>query len=936
MRVAILIALLGVGSQIGHAQIRPYTVNGPLDYAAYTNFWLSISNSGATTYVTIEGTLSNLTYLVLTNNNVADSNGWGIWQVLLATNNVTPVSSLEAGAQGVFFSAALVWSTCPNPSAMPDWMSMLNFHSLCVTPNGGYLANGLVAYWRLNDRGGSIAADSSPNGVDLPLLGAPSWGSDWLTLDGSATAPQYGDAGPNALTDLDTNDVTICAWINKTGSSQKGIVDKSYDTTGGYGGWSFQILSDNRLDWWTEDNLDLQDNGGATVLPGQWTFVAIVWHYLNHQGDFYINGALNSTSENGASIENPSGAADLELGNMRNNSAGGIYAFDGSMHDVGLYNRALSPAEVESNYLSTESTTNVSLPDLLYYEMTEYPESNSPVSFTDSSTHGGTTGTMFVDGGLHWVTNRAPNNAIHFNGANSYLDTSNSVLFNFTTNLFTINFWTEPLTANGYLMDNGVDALNGWYVLVGGAYQIYFGTETNGVDAGILTGAGAAQVNAWNMVTIVRTGPTNALIYINGVPAATTGSIVSPAPSTNSLILGVNRTGAGFGTNYLDGDIWLTQIWGEALPATSIANLYFNQASGHPWPTGPSTPQAQFGYMQNADNTFTITNYTGPGGAVVIPAFIDGFLVTGIGGEAFNYQATLTSVTIPAGLTNIGAGAFQGCTSLTAIIVETNNPAYSSANGVLFNQSGSALIQYAVGLDGGYTIPNTVTSIGEDAFAGCDGLISVTVPGSVSEIGTAAFADCNYLTNATISEGVASIGDAVFYGCVNLPSIALPGTVTNIGEYAFQNCDLLTNITMANGLTNIGEYAFYGCYGLDNITIPDSVTAIGQDAFAYCTAMSTVTIPAGVTTIGDYAYAWCSSLTNATLSAGVTSIGYAMFAESTNLAGVYFQGNAPAIVGNSYDGSVFFGDNSVTVYYLPGTSGWGSTFSGATAVVESP
>ena len=82
------------------------------------------------------------------------------------------------------------------------------------------------------------------------------------------------------------------------------------------------------------------------------------------------------------------------------------------------------------------------------------------------------------------------------------------------------------------------------------------------------------------MVTIVRTGPTNVLVYINGIQAATTGSITSPASSTNSLLFGVDRAGA----HYLDGDIWLPQIWGEALPPTSIANLYLIQSLGRPWP----------------------------------------------------------------------------------------------------------------------------------------------------------------------------------------------------------------------------------------------------------------------------------------------------------------------------------------------------------------
>ena len=446
-----------------------------------------------------------------------------------------------------------------------------------------YITNGLVEWNKFNDGAGAIAADSSTNGNTIPLIGSPSWGSNYLILNG---LNQYGDAGSAQLTSLDRHDMTICAWINKTGSSQKGIVDKSFDTGGGYGGWSFQVLGDNRLDWWVEDGLDLQDNGGATVNLGQWTFATVVWHYATHAADFYINGALNSQVQNGAPIENPSGSADLEVGNMRNNASGGAYAFDGSMHDIGVYNRALSAAEVETNYLTSEFNTNVSIPDLLYYEMTNYPQSNSPVFFTDSSTHGGTTGTEFLIGGIHWVTNVVPNNAIHFNGANSYLDTSNSVLFNFTTNLFTINFWIRPLTANGYVMENGMQAVNGWYVQVGGSYQIYFGTETNGTDAGIITAPGAAQEGVWDMVTIVRTGQNSATIYINGLQA-TSGYITSPAPSTNSLIIGVDRGGGHF----LDGDFWLPQIWGEALPPTSIATLYFMQSSGYPWPVaaGPIT-----------------------------------------------------------------------------------------------------------------------------------------------------------------------------------------------------------------------------------------------------------------------------------------------------------------------------------------------------------
>jgi hypothetical protein len=129
-------------------------------------------------------------------------------------------------------------------------------------------------------------------------------------------------------------------------------------------------------------------------------------------------------------------------------------------------------------------------------------------------------------------------------------------------------------------MENGIPGTNGWYLKLGGSYQIQFGTGTNETDTSITTTPGATNPGKFSMVTIVRSGPTNLFIYVNGIKAATTGSIVNPTSSTNSLIIGMDRAGGTF----LDGDIWQPQIWSEALPATSIANLYLIQSSGRPWP----------------------------------------------------------------------------------------------------------------------------------------------------------------------------------------------------------------------------------------------------------------------------------------------------------------------------------------------------------------
>lgn len=237
-----------------------------------------------------------------------------------------------------------------------------------------YLTNGLVAYWKLNDGSGIAAADSSGNNNNLSLIGGPSWQPDYLTLNGST---QYGDAGSNFVASLDQQDKTICAWINKTGSSQRGIVDRTFNTPGvGYGGWGLWVQNNGSLMWIVVDSAPFFDTGAAGVTLGSRTFVTVVWHYSIQRADFYINGVVDSFVGNGAATEQPSGTASLEVGNLRNNLSGGTYAFDGSIRDVGIYNRALSAAEIQTNFLTTEFNTNVVVPDLLYYKMTEHAQSN--------------------------------------------------------------------------------------------------------------------------------------------------------------------------------------------------------------------------------------------------------------------------------------------------------------------------------------------------------------------------------------------------------------------------------------------------------------------------------------------------------------------------------------------------------------------------------
>lgn len=156
-------------------------------------------------------------------------------------------------------------------------------------------------------------------------------------------------------------------------------------------------------------------------------------------------------------------------------------------------------------------------------------------------------------------------------------------------------------------------------------------------------------------------------------------------------------------------------------------------------------------------------------------------------------------------------------------------PSTTFAVGDFIIQNG-VLTEY-VGSGGNVIIPNSVDTIGDEAFSHCSSLISVTIPGSVTEIGFEAFYDCTGLAKVTLSEGVSTIGHSAFAMCTSLASITIPDSVTEIDQYAFWACSSLTNVTGGNGLVSIGYKAFADCDSLTNIAIPSGVT-ISPGAFS--------------------------------------------------------------------------------------------------------
>lgn len=275
-------------------------------------------------------------------------------------------------------------------------------------------------------------------------------------------------------------------------------------------------------------------------------------------------------------------------------------------------------------------------------------------------------------------------------------------------------------------------------------------------------------------------------------------------------------------------------------------------------------------FILNADNTATITKYTGNEHRITIPAQVthgaQTYPVSKIGDRVFcNYKYVLTSVQIPDTVTEIGSNAFYNCTSLKRVTIQDNKP-------------------------------SCVKKIGRQAFMFCSELTDIPILDSVTEIDSEAFHHCEELDTVTIPEGVTSVADGMFSYCYSLHTVTLPDSVTAIEERAFTGT-ALTQIHIPAKVTRIGTNAFSECFALSTITsdsesypaidnvlyeksangdyalirypsqredpafkIPNGVARIETHAFAGCARLERIAIPSSVTKISEYAFSSCESL----------------------------------------------------------------------------
>ena len=187
------------------------------------------------------------------------------------------------------------------------------------------------------------------------------------------------------------------------------------------------------------------------------------------------------------------------------------------------------------------------------------------------------------------------------------------------------------------------------------------------------------------------------------------------------------------------------------------------------------------------------------------------------------------NVVVPEGIKYIGADAFNAYSTQTPNNMETLKS---------------------------ITLPESLVSIGKNAFQACKALESITIPKNVSEIGGGAFSNCSSLVTAEILGPVKELTGTtgVFLGCAALKNVTLPDTLTNIGTGTFNGCASLEKIDLPAGLTEIGREAFNGCESLKEAVIPSGVTEIPDYAFTGCLALEKVELPEGITSIGEYAF----------------------------------------------------------------------------------
>ena len=389
--------------------------------------------------------------------------------------------------------------------------------------------------------------------------------------------------------------------------------------------------------------------------------------------------------------------------------------------------------------------------------------------------------------------------------------------------------------------------------------------------------------------------------------------------------------------------------------------------------------EGEYTYTVSAENTATITNYTGSDTELVIPDSLGGYPVTGIGGSAFA-KKSIVSVVIPDGVTVIGNYAFDGCTSLAVIdlpdsLTTLGGKAFGSCTSLLeiripANVSSAGVVEYndygpfhASGIKKA-TLEEGCTEIPANLFRRAQKLEEVVMCEGITTIGSRAFDECTSLAVIDLPNSLTTLEGKAFGSCTSLLEIRIPANVSSAGvvEYndygpfhasgikkaifetgstaipanMFRRAQKLEEVVMCEGITTIGSHAFDECTSLAVVDLPDSLTTLEGKAFGSCTSLLEISIPAQVHTAGVSGYSDCgpfhaSGIKKAIFEAGSTAIPANIFRRAQELKEVVMYEGVTTIGSHAFDECT-----SLAVLDLPDslTALEGKAFGSCTSLLE--
>jgi hypothetical protein len=315
----------------------------------------------------------------------------------------------------------------------------------------------------------------------------------------------------------------------------------------------------------------------------------------------------------------------------------------------------------------------------------------------------------------------------------------------------------------------------------------------------------------------------------------------------------------------------------DEMPLLSVIDLHLVSILAYTGTSGTSTTSTV--YNQNEIPPYAFYNLTTKTSKSALIYILLPNTLSSIGTYAFYGCTSLTGISLPITMKSISAYAFGNCSALQSFSIDPSNTNLTVVDGVLFDKTITTLVQFPPAKSGVYTVPSTVTKIGDYSFYTCNLLSNISLPDQLSTIGNVAFGACTGLTNLVVPNNVSSIGIYAFFACNKLTSINIPNSIVTLGSYAFLNCTALSAFVVdasnpiysaLDGVLFNKDQTVIKIFPLGKLgayKIPNTVTSIGSEAFYQNITLTAIDIPSSVTSIAGYAFTGCSNLTEFTVEA---------------------------------------------------------------------